>query len=97
MDRTAIEHAQNFLILDGVEGQRRILDLECLLSVHEPYKVIDLMDELIRDSKAKLSRQIRRDKSDPRVDSSISRIFRLKMARNTISNAIDHAHPLESA
>jgi hypothetical protein len=88
MDTERIKHAQGFLQVESIEGRKRILDLECLLSLHAPQIVIGLLDELIKDNKVKLRRLLKRDKSDPRVDHTLSRLFRLKMSRATLNNGI---------
>ena len=82
MDFERVQHAQGFLQIESVEGRKRILDIEALLSYHAPEAVVSLLDDLIRENKTKLRRLLRkRDKSNPKIDILTSRIFRLSMSR----------------
>lgn len=85
-NQQAWREAQEFLTVNNPQRVWRIR-VEELLQTHAPEEVIAYLDRLYRSHKQKLSRLIRLDKSDPRVNESLALVFRLKMAMRIIRKA----------
>jgi len=86
MTKRVINHVQEFLTFvdDGTVYQ--IVNVELLLRRHPPDAVIAFLKELQSDYKKELSKLIKIDPTDSRINELISKNFRLKMAINTIKN-----------
>jgi hypothetical protein len=89
MTRTVIENAQQFLTMVREDRVYHICNIEQLLERHPPATVIGFLRSLQRDCRRDLKILIRRDKTHPRINALIVMNFRLRMAINTIKNAIE--------
>ena len=88
MTKQVISIAQSFLTMTREDRIYKICDLEFLLRRHPPEAVIGFLRLIQRDFKRELKQLIRRDKSNQRINHLVVMLFRLKMAINTIRNAI---------
>ncbi len=88
MTRTEIEDAQKFLTLLRDDRVYRICNVEQLLERHKPEAVLEVLQEFRKDCLRDLRTLILRDKTHPRINMLVAMNFRLRMAINTIKNAI---------
>jgi len=88
MTKKIINKAQGYLTVTEPDGDRvyQIVNIELLLQRHPPDAVIAFLQQLRNDCSKRLKRLLRNNVSDSRINDTIARNFRLKMAINTIRN-----------
>jgi hypothetical protein len=86
MTKKAINHVQKFLTIIDDGKVYQIVNVELLLRRHPPDAVIAFLKELQNDYKKELSKLIKIDPTDSRINELVSKSFRLKIAMNTIRN-----------
>ena len=86
MTKKVINHVQEFLTIIDDGKIYQILNVQLLLRRHSPDAVIAFLKELQSDYKKELSKLIKIDRTDSRINELVARNFRLKMAINTIKN-----------
>ena len=64
----------------------RVVNVELLLRRHPADAVIAFLRELQSDYKKELSKLIKIDRTDSRINELVAKSFRIKMAINTIKN-----------
>ena len=87
MTKRAINHVQEFLTIIDDGKVYQIVNVELLLRRHPPDAVIAFLKELQSDYKKELSKLIKTDRTDSRINDLVAKSFRIKMAINTIKNA----------
>jgi hypothetical protein len=86
MTKRAINHVQAFLTIIDDGKVYQIVNVELLLRRHPPDAVIAFLKELQSDYKKELSKLIKIDRTDSRINELVAKSFRIKMAINTIKN-----------
>ncbi len=86
MTKRVINHVQEFLTVVGDGKVYQIVNVELLLRRHPPDAVIAFLKELHSDYKKELSKLIKTNRSDSKINEIVARSFRIKMAINTIKN-----------
>jgi len=86
MTKRVINHVQEFLTVVGDGKVYQIVNVELLLRRHPPEAVIAFLKELQSDYKKELSKLIKTNRSDSKINEIVARSFRIKMAINTIKN-----------
>ena len=86
MTKRVINHVQEYLTVVGDGKVYQIVNVELLLRRHPPDAVIAFLKELQSDYKKELSKLIKTDRTDPRINELVAKSFRIKMAINTIKN-----------
>jgi len=86
MTKRVINHVQEFLTVVGDGKVYQIVNVELLLRRHPPEAVIAFLKELQGDYKKELSKLIKTNRSDSKINEIVARSFRIKMAINTIKN-----------
>ena len=86
MTKKVINHVQEFLTVVGDGKVYQIVNVELLLRRHPPEAVIAFLKELQSDYKKELSKLIKTNRSDSKINEIVARSFRIKMAINTIKN-----------
>jgi hypothetical protein len=88
MTKRAINDVQSFLTFIQTDGGRvyQIVNVELLLRRHPPEAVISFLQELHKDYGKALSKLIQEDKTNSQINELVAKLFRLKMAINTIKN-----------
>jgi hypothetical protein len=88
MTKRAINNVQEFLTIINDEGNRvyQIVNVELLLRRHPPDAVISFLEELQKDYGKQLTKLIKKDRTDSKINELVAKRFRLKMAINTIRN-----------
>ncbi|ACL03047.1 conserved hypothetical protein [Desulfatibacillum aliphaticivorans] len=88
MDDKTVSIAQNWLTIDQGHTELKLVDLGLIVHRHTPDEVLEFLGYLCQDYDRHLKRHIRKDKTDPRINDIVARRFRVKMALNTLRNAI---------
>ena len=86
MTKKVINHVQEFLTIIDDGKIYQILNVQLLLRRHSPDAVIAFLKELQSDYKKELSKLIKTDRTDSRINELVAKSFRIKMAINTIKN-----------
>ena len=86
MTKRIINHVQEFLTIIDDGKVYQIVNVELLLRRHPGDAVIAFLKELQGDYKKELSKLIKTDRTDPRINELVAKSFRIKMAINTIKN-----------
>ena len=86
MTKRIINHVQEYLTVIGDGKVYQIVNVELLLRRHPPEAVIAFLKELQSDYKKELSKLIKTNRSDSRINELVAKNFRIKMAINTIIN-----------
>jgi hypothetical protein len=86
MTKRVINHVQEFLTVVDDGKVYQIVNVELLLRRHPPDAVIAFLKELQGDYKKELSKLIKTDRTDSRINELVAKSFRIKMAINTIKN-----------
>ena len=86
MTKRVINHVQEFLTVVDDGKVYQIVNVELLLRRHPPEAVIAFLKELQSDYKKELSKLIKTNRSDSRINELVAKNFRIKMAINTIIN-----------
>jgi len=86
MTKRVINHVQEYLTVIGDGKVYQIVNVELLLRRHPPDAVIAFLKELQSDYKKELSKLIKTNRSDSRINELVAKNFRIKMAINTIKN-----------
>ena len=86
MKRLLIARAQEFLTVNYDDRTYQMVNIELLMRRHPPEEVIGFLKDLRRDYSRQLKGLLRRDRTSPRINEMAARLFRLKMAINTIRN-----------
>ena len=86
MTKRVINHVQEYLTVVGDGKVYQIVNVELLLRRHPPEAVIAFLKELQSDYKKELSKLIKTNRSDSKINEIVARSFRIKMAINTIRN-----------
>lgn len=87
MTKKIIGQVQDFLTVVGEDRVYQIVNVELLLKRHPPEAVIGFLDLLREDYKKELSRLLKGNRTDPKINDLVAKNFRLKMAITTIRNA----------
>ena len=87
MTKKVINHVQEYLTVLGEGRCYQIVNVELLLRRHPPQAVIAFLNQLRSEYKKELSRLIKSNKTDPRINELVAKNFRIKMAINTIKNS----------
>ena len=88
MDKNALEIVQDFLDVYDGENSYRMVDVELLLLRQSPLELLGFLEKLVANYSKLLKKSIRYDKTDWRINDIVAKRFRLKMAANTLRNAI---------
>ena len=86
MTKRVINHVQEFLTIIGDGKVYQIVNVELLLRRHPADAVITFLRELQSDYKKELSKLVKKDRTDSRINELVAKSFRIKMAINTIKN-----------
>jgi len=86
MTKRVINHVQEFLTVVDDGKVFQIVNLELLLRRHPADAVIVFLRELQSDYKKELSKLIKTDRTNSRINELVAKSFRIKMAINTIKN-----------
>ena len=86
MTKRVIKHVQEYLTVVGDGKVYQIVNVELLLRRHHSGSVIAFLKELQSDYKKELSKLIKTNRSDSRINELVAKNFRIKMAINTIIN-----------
>ena len=86
MTKRVINHVQEFLTIIDDDKIYQIVNVELLLRRHPADAVITFLRELQSDYKKELSKLIKTDRTDSRINDLVAKSFRIKMAINTIKN-----------
>ena len=86
MTKRVINHVQEFLTVVDDGKVYQIVNIVLLLKRHPPDAVIAFLKELQSDYKKELSKLIKTNRSDSKINEIVARSFRIKMAINTIRN-----------
>jgi len=86
MTKRVINHVQEFLTVIGNGKVYQIVNVELLLRKHSPDAVIAFLKELQGDFKKELSKLIKTNRTDARINELVAKNFRIKMAINIIRN-----------
>ena len=86
MTKKVINHVQEYLTVVGDGKVYQIVNVELLLRRHPPDAVIAFLKELQSDYKKELSKLIKTNRTDSRINELVAKNFRIKMAINTIKN-----------
>ena len=86
MTKRVINHVQEFLTVVDDGKVYQIVNIVLLLKRHPPDAVIAFLKELQSDYKKELSKLIKTDRTDSRINELVAKSFRIKMAINTIKN-----------
>jgi hypothetical protein len=86
MTKRVINHVQEYLTVVGEGKVYQIVNVELLLRRHPSGSVIAFLRELHSDYKKELSKLIKIDRTDSRINELVAKSFRIKMAINTIKN-----------
>jgi len=86
MTKRVINHVQEYLTVVGDGKVYQIVNVELLLRRHSPESVIAFLKELQSDYKKELSKLIKTNRTDLRINELVAKNFRIKMAINTIKN-----------
>ena len=85
MTPDAIAKAQQYLTMEGSEGVSRcIVDIETLLRRHPVEKVLEFLRYMQGDFENQLQILRQRDQSNPRISRIAAKLFRIKIAINTL-------------
>ena len=87
MTKRVINHVQEFLTIIDDGKVYQIVNVELLLRRHPPDAVVAFLKELQSDYKKELSKLIKIDRTDSRINELVIKTFRIKMAIKTIKNA----------
>lgn len=87
MTKKIISQVQDYLTVVGEDRVYQIVNVELLLRRHPKESVIGFLRLLQSDYKKELSRLIKTNKTDPKINELVAKNFRIKMAINTIKNA----------
>ena len=87
MTKKVINEVQEYLTVVGENKVYQIVNLELLLRRHSPGAVIAFLNQLRVEYKKELSKLLRENKTDPRINELVAKNFRIRMAINTIRNA----------
>ena len=87
MTKRVINRVQEFLTYVDDDKIYTVVNVELLLRRHPPEAVIAFLKELQSDYKKELSKLIKTDRTDSRINELVAKSFRIKMAINTIKNA----------
>jgi len=90
MGKKVINEVQDFLTVVQGDGERvyQIVNVELLLRRHPPQAVIAFLQQLKSEYSAEMGKLIKSNKTDRRIDDLVAKNFRVKMAINTIKNAM---------
>jgi len=86
MTKRVINHVQEFLSFVNDGHVYQIVNVELLLRRHPPDAVIVFLQQLQGDYKKELSKLIKTNRTDPKINELVAKNFRIKMAINTIKN-----------
>jgi len=86
MTKKVINNVQEYLTVVAEDKVYQIVNVELMLRRHSPEAVIAFLNQLRSEYSRELSRMIRGNKTDPRINELVAKNFRIKMAVNTISN-----------
>jgi hypothetical protein len=86
MTKKVINHVQEFLTIIDDGKVYQVVNVELLLRRHPADAVIAFLRELQSDYKKELSKLIKIDRTDSRINELVAKNFRIKMAINTIKN-----------
>jgi len=84
MSRDTIQEAQDYLTVRRDDKKRKILDIKILLKRHPEWRVVDFLDQMLREKEKALKDLVLMDKTNHKVDETIAGMFRLNMAIKTI-------------
>ena len=87
MTKKVINNVQEYLTVVGEGKVYQIVNVELMLRRHSPEAVIAFLNQLRIEYSRELSKLIRSNKTDPRINELVAKNFRIKMAVNTIRNA----------
>jgi len=89
MTKRVINDVQDYLTVIRNDGKQvyQIVNVELLLHRHPPEAVISFLSQLQIELRRKLSKLIKEDKTNSRINDIVAKRFRIKMAINTIKNS----------
>jgi hypothetical protein len=87
MTRRKICEVQEFLTMVGEDRVYQIVNVEILLKRHPPEAVYVFLHQLRKEYQKELRKIIANNKTDFRVNEIVAKLWRIKMAMNTIKNA----------
>ena len=89
MTKRDIDCVQEYLTIVGAAGERvyQIVNVELLLRRHPPDAVIAFLKQLHKEFGKTMSKLLRDNRTDSRINEIIVKRFRIKMAINTIRHS----------
>ena len=87
MTKRKICEVQEFLTMVGEDRVYQIVNVDMLLKRHPPEAVHAFLHQLRKEYQKDLRKIIANNKTDPRVNEIVAKLWRIKMAMNTIKNA----------
>jgi len=85
MTSEIIKAAQEYLTVAVKEnGKKKILDIDQLVKRHSSEEVVNLLKTILKEKHQALRDFIVEDKTSPKVDETVSVLFRVTMAIKTI-------------
>ena len=87
MTNQIIETVQDYLTMISDNRVKRIMDVRLLMERHPLKTVVSLLDDLARQKENVLEELLAEDKTSSIINETISTIFRLNMAIETIQKS----------
>ena len=87
MTKKIINQVQDYLTVVDDTKVYQIVNVELLLRRHPPEAVIAFLDQLRSEYKKELNDLIKTNKTNPKINELIAKMWRLKMSIVTIKNA----------
>ena len=87
MTNQIIETVQDYLTMISDNRVKRIMDVRLLMERHPLKTVVSLLDDLARQKENVLKELLAEDKTSSIINETISTIFRLNMAIETIQKS----------
>ena len=85
MTKDIIKDAQEYLTVAVKEnGKKKILDIDQLVKRHSSEEVVNLLKTILKEKHQSLRDFIVEDKTSPKIDETVSVLFRVTMAIKTI-------------
>jgi hypothetical protein len=86
ISENAFTEAQRCLTVISDGREKKVIDIESLLSRHSQWLVLDFLKRLSHEYQKLLMKEVVRDKTSFMIDEYVSRLFRVHMAIRAIEN-----------
>jgi len=89
MNTLSLHEAQEYLTVNDGYGERKILDLVMLASVHPQRVILSFLKDYYHERERILQRLVITNRSSIEVDRTVSCLFRIQMAINKIEHSLE--------